>query len=149
MDVLLHGLHVCQWLSWQKWQSIFGKGKLPRIDRWLSGWCDRLVGNSHAVVKFYEQLGVPMDRLAMIYSGADDMRCPPIDRRVVRTELGFNAEAPLILFAGRLAEQKRVDDLLKAASTCCKQFSLMPTGDCRRRSFARVPHRNVSRLPTR
>ena len=91
------------------------KGEVDRrIDRWLSGWCDRLVGNSHAVVKFYEQLGVPMDRLAMIYSGADDMRCPPIDRRVVRTELGFNAEAPLILFAGRLAEQKRVDDLLKA-----------------------------------
>ena len=29
-------------------------------------------------------------------------------------DLGFEADAPLVLFAGRLAEQKRVDDLLKA-----------------------------------
>ncbi len=38
----------------------------------------------------------------------------PVDSHSVRAELGFDAEAPLVLFAGRLAEQKRVDDLLKA-----------------------------------
>ena len=36
------------------------------------------------------------------------------DRRAVRIGLGFEPEAPLVLFAGRLAQQKRVDDLLKA-----------------------------------
>ena len=46
------------------------KGRVDRlIDRRLSTWCDRLVGNSHAVVEFYKNLGVPQDRLAMIYSG--------------------------------------------------------------------------------
>ena len=39
---------------------------------------------------------------------------PAIDPRAIRAELGFDANAPLVLFAGRLAEQKRVDDLLKA-----------------------------------
>jgi glycosyltransferase involved in cell wall biosynthesis len=91
------------------------KGRFDRsVDRLLSTWCDRLVGNSQAVVEFYERLGVPGDRLTMIYSGTDDLEPAQVDPRAVRAELGFLAKAPLILFAGRLAEQKRVDDLLKA-----------------------------------
>jgi glycosyltransferase involved in cell wall biosynthesis len=91
------------------------KGKSEQfVDRRLAPWCDRLVGNSHAVVDFYRKLGVPEDRLTMIYSGTDDEEPPVIDRHAIRTELGFHVDAPMILFAGRLAEQKRVDDLLKA-----------------------------------
>jgi glycosyltransferase involved in cell wall biosynthesis len=90
------------------------KGRSERlIDRQLGTWCDRLVGNSQAVVEFYRELGVPDERLAMIYSGIED-KPAVVDSDTVRAELGFEAEAPLILFAGRLAEQKRVDDLLKA-----------------------------------
>jgi glycosyltransferase involved in cell wall biosynthesis len=65
-------------------------------------------------VDFYRQLGVPDDRLAMIYSGVEDQEPPAVDRRAIRAKLGFEPEAPLVLFAGRLAEQKRVGDLLKA-----------------------------------
>ena len=91
------------------------KGRVDRrIDRWLATWCDRLVGNSNAVVNFYRDLGVPDDRLTMIYSGTGEEEPPKIDPRMIRADLGFEADAPLILFAGRLAEQKRVDDLLKA-----------------------------------
>jgi glycosyltransferase involved in cell wall biosynthesis len=91
------------------------KGRSERsIDRQLGSWCDRLVGNSHAVVDFYRKLGVPADRLAMIYSGCEEEEPPVVDRGAIRAELGFETEAPLLLFAGRLAEQKRVDDLLKA-----------------------------------
>jgi glycosyltransferase involved in cell wall biosynthesis len=91
------------------------KGRVDRlVDRRLSTWCDRLVGNSQAVVDFYQELGVPQDRLAMIYSGIQSEEPPPVDPRTVRTELGYDADAPLVLFAGRLADQKRVDDLLKA-----------------------------------
>ena len=56
------------------------KGRANRlVDRWLSRWCDRLVGNSHAVTDFYEQLGLPKEKLAMIYSGAEDEQ-PPAGR---------------------------------------------------------------------
>ena len=90
------------------------KGRIERsIDRRLGTWCDRLVGNSHAVVDFYHAIGVPEDRLAMIYSGARD-EPPAVDRGRVRESLGIEACAPMIVFAGRLAPQKRVDDLLKA-----------------------------------
>jgi glycosyltransferase involved in cell wall biosynthesis len=91
------------------------KGKVERIlDRRLATWCDRLVGNSHAVVDFYRELGVPADRLAMIYSGAGAEEPPLVDPAQVRASFGFAPTAPLVFFAGRLAEQKRVADLLKA-----------------------------------
>lgn len=91
------------------------KGHVDRsIDRQLSTRCDRLVGNSHAVVEFYQKLGVPTEKIAMIYSGVEDQQYPDVDPQAIRTTLGFETTAPLILFAGRLAGQKRVDDLLKA-----------------------------------
>ncbi len=91
------------------------KGRFERsVDLGLATWCDRLVGNSHAVVHFYRNLGVPEDRLAMIYSGITDEEPPAIDSRAIRAEFGFPADSPVALFVGRLAEQKRVEDLLKA-----------------------------------
>lgn len=91
------------------------KGKTERfIDRRLARWCDRLVGNSRAVVDYYRSLGVPDDRLTMIYSGIADEEAPQVDRAALRVEFGFAPQAPLVFFAGRLAEQKRVNDLLKA-----------------------------------
>jgi glycosyltransferase involved in cell wall biosynthesis len=91
------------------------KGRAQKsIDRYLATWSDRVVGNSHAVVDFYRRLGVADERLIMIYSGTGDEEPPEVDPRAIRAELGFEGDAPLLLFAGRLAEQKRVDDLLKA-----------------------------------
>jgi glycosyltransferase involved in cell wall biosynthesis len=91
------------------------KGKVEKwVDRRLTPWCDRLVGNSQAVVEFYRGLGVPDDRLVLIYSGIADEEPPAVDPADVRAEFGFEASAPLVFFAGRLAEQKRIGDLLKA-----------------------------------
>jgi glycosyltransferase involved in cell wall biosynthesis len=91
------------------------KGRQERfLDRRLATWCDALVGNSQAVVGFYKALGVPADRLTMIHSGVSDEEIPVVDGGAVRSKLGFDPAAPLVLFAGRLAPQKRVDDLLKA-----------------------------------
>ncbi len=84
------------------------------IDRRLARWTDRVVGNSEAVVAFYRQNGIPEDRLAMIPSGIGDEEPPPVDPAEVRTSFGWPGDAPLVLFAGRLAPQKGVDDLLAA-----------------------------------
>ena len=91
-----------------------GRGHLA-IDRRLAFWTDRVVGNSNAVVDFYRQrAGIPADRLAMIPSGIAAEEPPAIDRAQVRRELGFPPDAPMALFAGRLAPQKGVDDLIDA-----------------------------------
>jgi glycosyltransferase involved in cell wall biosynthesis len=84
------------------------------IDRFLSRWTDRVVGNSNAVVSFYRKVGIPPEKLAMIHSGIADEEPPVVDRDEVRTSLGLAPGAPLILFAGRLAAQKSVETLLSA-----------------------------------
>ncbi|WP_165071203.1 glycosyltransferase [Paludisphaera rhizosphaerae] len=91
------------------------KGPIERyVDRKLATSCDRLVGNSNAVVDFYMGMGLPADRMEMIYSGiADEPPPADVDPAAVKTEIGFPPDASLALFAGRLAPQKRVADLLK------------------------------------
>ncbi len=91
-----------------------------RVDRKLQSWCDTIVGNSQAVVDFYrDSVGIQASRLSMIHSGIDPGEANPIDvqaRRTARKSLGLDDDAgPVLFFAGRLAEQKRVDDLIKAA----------------------------------
>jgi glycosyltransferase involved in cell wall biosynthesis len=91
--------------------------KSPRelaIDRALARRTDRVVGNSEAVVEFYRRNGIPADRLTMIRSGIGDEEPPRIDRAAVRAGFGWPGDAPLLLFAGRLAPQKGVDDLIAA-----------------------------------
>src|SRR5258707_11680032 len=50
----------------------------------------------------------------MIPSGIAYLDPPPIDPAEVRAGLGVPADAPLVLFAGRLAPQKGVADLVSA-----------------------------------
>jgi glycosyltransferase involved in cell wall biosynthesis len=92
-----------------------GRGQFA-LDRKLAAWTDRVVGNSRAVADFYrEQVGLPAEKLVVIPSGIGDEEPPPVDPAGLRAELGIAAEAPIVLFAGRLAAQKAVDDLVKAA----------------------------------
>jgi glycosyltransferase involved in cell wall biosynthesis len=92
-----------------------GRAQLA-IDRKLAAWTDRVVGNSRAVAEFYRtEAGIPAEKLAVIPSGIGDDEPPAVDPRAVRAELGIAPDAPVALFAGRLAPQKAVDDLVKAA----------------------------------
>ncbi|GAC1467046.1 MAG: glycosyltransferase [Isosphaeraceae bacterium] len=84
------------------------------IDRRLAGWCDKVVGNSRAVVNYYRAAGIPDERLSMIYSGVDGEPPAEVDPAAVRSEFGWPADTPLIVFAGRLMAQKGVEDLLAA-----------------------------------
>ncbi len=91
------------------------KGRAERaIDRWLGRRGDCVVGNSQAVVDYYREVGVPAEKLVVIRSGIADLPASDWDTVGTRSALGVVPEAPLLLFVGRLAEQKRVDDLLKA-----------------------------------
>ncbi len=84
------------------------------IDRRLAQRTDRVVGNSQAVVDFYHRNGIPAERLALIRSGIAAALPPPVDRAAVRAEFGWPADSPVLVFAGRLAAQKGVDDLIAA-----------------------------------
>ena len=102
------------------------------VDSWKAGWqlwldrrlinrTDRLVGNSSSVVEFYRELGVPSDRLQCIPNGIEippmAQTCDPAVRETLRNELKLPADAFVAGYIGRLAKQKRVEDLIWAVET--------------------------------
>lgn len=95
------------------------------VDTWKAGWqtwldrrlisrTDRLVANSESVAAHYRQQGFPSERMAIIRNGVERPDSAPPDRAALLRELRLPANAVLIGHVGRLARQKRVDDLLWA-----------------------------------
>ena len=95
------------------------------VDVWKAGWqlwldqrliarTDRLIGNSVAVADFYKSIGYPADRVTVIPNGIDVTDETPFDRDALLAEFDIPRGSPVIGFVGRLAKQKRVDDLIFA-----------------------------------
>jgi len=84
-----------------------------RVDRFLVSRTTRLIANSQSVAAFYRTQGFPPERMVVIPNGVELPREVP-DRAAVRRELQIPAHLPVVCFAGRLARQKRVDDLIWA-----------------------------------
>jgi glycosyltransferase involved in cell wall biosynthesis len=95
------------------------------VDSWKSGWqlwldrrlanrTARLVGNSQAVADFYRDLGLPVDKLAVVHNGLDVPEISADARLALRKELGIPENSHVVGFVGRLARQKRVNDLIWA-----------------------------------
>ena len=97
------------------------------IDSWKSNWqhkVDRsllpqtslLVGNSQGVIDFYREKGVPESILRVVHNGipsANSTVCETTRCQLFK-EQNLPENARLIAFVGRLARQKRVEDLLWA-----------------------------------
>jgi glycosyltransferase involved in cell wall biosynthesis len=139
--------------TWLFAANAYGRLALPRrprpkvivsercVDSWKSGWqlwldrkliarTDRLVGNSQSVVEFYTSLGLPRDKLTCIPNGVELE--PQRDRAALLAELKLPADTFLVGSVGRLAEQKRVHDLIWAVETLRQirpQVHLIVVGD--------------------
>ena len=98
------------------------------IDSWKSGWqlwldrrlisrTDRLVGNSSGVVEFYRELGVPAEKLVCIPNGIECEVARRKNREQLLAELDLPPDTFVAGFIGRLAKQKRVEDLIWAVET--------------------------------
>lgn len=97
------------------------------VDSWKSGWqlnVDRrllpqtslVVGNSQGVVDFYRDRGVPDSLLRVVRNGIElpDTTVDESVRERLFQELNLSPQTRLLAFVGRLARQKRVEDLLWA-----------------------------------
>lgn len=127
--------------GWQLW-----------LDRRLIARTNQLVGNSQGVVDFYRELGVPNDKLVCIPNGIEcdaptlsesphqapnesqTLEQPGVTslRRQIRDELQLPPNAFVVGFIGRLAKQKRVEDIIWAVETLRQirpQLHLVIIGD--------------------
>ena len=97
------------------------------VDSWKSNWqhnVDRrllpqtslLVGNSQGVVDFYREKGIPDSILRVVCNGIPipDTSVCETTRNQLFQEYDLPENAKLIAFVGRLARQKRIEDLLWA-----------------------------------
>ncbi|MCC7422771.1 MAG: glycosyltransferase [Planctomycetaceae bacterium] len=97
------------------------------VDVWKSGWqtwldarlisrTHRLVANSESVAAHYREHGVPSDRILVIPNGVDipPPRTAEVDASTaaLREELGIAPHTRVVGYVGRLAKQKRVNDLV-------------------------------------
>ncbi|MBM4077339.1 MAG: glycosyltransferase, partial [Planctomycetes bacterium] len=125
------------------------------VDTWKAGWqlwldrrliesTDRMVGNSQGVVDFYHSMGVPLEKLVCIPNGIELARSSNHRteatanstviqiRKQLHSELGLPDDAFVAGFVGRLAKQKRVEDLIWAVETLRQirpQLHLVLIGD--------------------
>jgi glycosyltransferase involved in cell wall biosynthesis len=125
--------------GWQLW-----------LDRRLIGRTDRLVGNSPSVVEFYRQQGVPEEKLLSIPNGIEIPASIGSNdgqaRQSMLQELGIPAGAYVAGYIGRLAKQKRVEDLIWAVETIRQirpQLYLVLVGDGPERERLETFARNI------
>ena len=96
------------------------------VDSWKRGWqlwldrrliprTDRLIANSQSVADFYVEVGYPRDRIRVIPNAVESPERGHESRLALLEQFGLPQDARLIVHVGRLARQKRVDDLLWAA----------------------------------
>ncbi len=93
--------------TWKRrWQLWLDRRQIPRTDY--------LVGNSQSVARFYRDLGYPAEKVKVIPNGVEVPDPLPDTRADVLRELELPPDARLMLYVGRLAVQKRVEDLIWA-----------------------------------
>lgn len=94
-----------------------------RLDRWLASRTDACVGNSASVVEFYRQQGLTEstgwteERLRVIPNGVETPTAPSIDRAARLRQWNLPEDSFVVGYVGRLAAQKRVQDLIFAVET--------------------------------
>ncbi len=88
--------------SWQVW-----------LDRRLIGHTDAMTANSASVADFYHGIGIPRTRITVI-PNAMPIASADLSRENALHALGLDRNHKVVGFVGRLAPQKRLNDLLWA-----------------------------------
>ncbi|QDT17358.1 glycosyltransferase [Alienimonas californiensis] len=95
------------------------------VDRWKGGWqhavdrrllgrTTKIVGNSQAVVDYVAACGAPANRLTVIPNGVEPLDPDPGYRAALLRSLDLPEDAQPVVSVGRLAPQKRPEDLVWA-----------------------------------
>ena len=101
----------------------FWKSYLRRLIKGV----DAFVVISHEIDEELAALGVPAQKRVFLPNGVDAVRCSPVSeegKRKLRAGLSLPQQAKIIMYAGRLVPEKRVDHLLKIWKDVRAKFPL-------------------------
>jgi glycosyltransferase involved in cell wall biosynthesis len=76
--------------------------------------CRQVVAVSRALAERVEQIGVPSDRIRVIYNGVDPTLFAPASRSEARQTLGLPVNARVLLYVGNLLQSKGCHELVHA-----------------------------------
>jgi sugar transferase (PEP-CTERM/EpsH1 system associated) len=86
-----------------------------RVNRWTIGLADRVIAVSANVRDFcVSHIGLPADKLVVIYNGVELPEEPTSSRQEARAELGLPGDGPVVGTVSRLNPVKGVDFLIQA-----------------------------------
>ncbi len=94
-----------------------------KVSRWLAGWTDAIIANSHAGREYHLACGYPFDKLVTISNGVDTerYRSDPDARHRLRGEWAVKDHEKLVGIVARLDPIKDHYNFLKAASLLAKK----------------------------
>ncbi len=126
---------VCSALHSTGWPDGVG-----RLNRALTRWTDAFIAVAEPHGEFLREFErFPAEKVVVIPNGVDTLRfAPPVDREIVRRELGIGVATPLIGILAALRPEKNHELFLEVASRVRRQISdceFLVIGDGPRRSL--------------
>ncbi len=110
------------------WQN----GGHPRFGVGYQEVLDLNITTTKHLAEWMQGHGADVDRIVVMYTGVRALQSTHEDRRRVRAELGIPSDSPIIVFAGRMFEQKRpmlLAEILKGVHEYGLAFSAVIIGD--------------------
>lgn len=93
-----------------------GRQILPALDR-----CDAVTVVANSMRTLLVDRGIDARKVFTIPNGIDHDRFKAMDKAECRKVLGMKPDGPVVLYVGRLSEEKSVATLLDAVSTLCNE----------------------------
>lgn len=101
-----------------------GRYSGPRgwVEKWVANRADRSVAVSKFLAGKIAKAGIPAGKIDVVVNGADCRRFnPSVDGSAVRQEFGIRPDEVLVLQLGRIIQQKRQEDLVRAFALARKE----------------------------
>jgi len=106
--------------------SAMTRSRMGRLElRWLRKWARRVMILNPGMAEEAAAAGFPPEQLLWMPNPVDTSAfapCQPAEHRELRTRLGIPADAPVVLYTGRLAPEKELGSLLGGFAAAAQPF---------------------------
>jgi len=114
---------VC-WTHGEDLVSASTSRELSLLTRWIYRCASAAVANSRNTARLLADIGVPQDKIEIVYPAVDASRFhPDVDGRWLRRRIGVDDHTVLLLSVGRLQRRKGHDMTLRALALLREQAS--------------------------